>query len=91
MLPAKNFNVEMLFEKINSLFDKGVKVKMKNKDKFEKTLVDTNVILKDNKDVINQYKDDPYYSKIMHELNQTLTDLDSKLSKLALIKFCKDR
>lgn len=40
-----NFNITYLLEKINELLTKGRDVKMRNKDRFHATLIDTRVIL----------------------------------------------
>jgi hypothetical protein len=91
MNSIKNINVDYLIQKIKDLFLIGSNVKMKNKDRFRSTLIDTQNILSDNINHFNENKEDTHYSKIMNELFYTLDDLHSKLNKLALIKFCRDR
>jgi hypothetical protein len=91
MNSIKNLSVDFLIQKIKDLFLKGTAVKMKNRDRFRTTLIDTQNILSDNINHFNENKEDTNYSKIMNELFYTLDDLESKLNKLVLIKFCRDR
>lgn len=86
-----NFNLHEISTKIKELLDKGESVKMKNKDKFKLTLEDTRDLVSENLEFLEKMKNDQNYQKIMLELKQTISDLESKLNKLSLIKFCRDK
>lgn len=86
-----NINFDELIRKIESIFSKGQGVKMKNKDQFQITLTSTKNTIVQNKSLFNSLRREPNMIKIFDELNYTVQDLESKLNKLALISFCRDR
>lgn len=90
-MEQNKLNYDKIIQRIDTIFSQGQNVKMKNKDQFSITLKDTRNILITNKAVFINLKNDPDMKKIFQELYLTLQDLESKLNKLSLITFCRDK
>lgn len=86
-----NINFDNLLGKIKTIKSKGMNVKMKNKPEFESTLSSTESLIEQNKNLFNSLQTEQNIIKIFHELNQTILDVESRLDKLSLIKFCRDK
>ena len=86
-----NVNFDTLVVKIEDILSRGEGVKMKNKNKFQTTLTRTKHTIIENKNLFNSYRKEPNMIKIYDELQMTVEDVGSKLNKLALISFCRDK
>ena len=86
-----NINFDNVLARIKTIKSKGTNVKMKNKPEFESTLSSTESLIEQNKNLFNSLQSEQNIIKIFHELNQTILDVESRLDKLSLIKFCRDK
>lgn len=87
---SNSFTFKIL-EKINKIQEKGQNVKMKTKPKFEATLSDTKTMFTNNREYFDKMFEEPSQRKLLIEFTYTIDDLESKLNKLSLIRFCRDR
>ena len=89
--PISNVNFNSLINKINEITSKGRNVDMKNKEQFLIILKSTSKTLQENKNIFESLKSEENMIKLFDELENTIEDVESKLNKLALIKFCKSK
>ena len=89
--PISNVNFNSLINKINEITSKGRNVDMKNKKQFLIILKSTSKTLQENKNIFESLRSEENMIKLFDELENTIEDVESKLNKLALIKFCKSK
>ena len=90
-VPKSNVNFDNLISKMQQILVKGENVDMKNKQQFIDIIKSTRKTLEDNKNIFESLKTEPNMIKLFDELDYTIIDVESKLNKLALIKFCKTK
>ena len=90
-IPKSNVNFDNLISKIQQILVKGENVEMKNKQQFIDILKSTKKTLEENKKIFESLKTEPNMIKLFDESDYTILDVESKLNKLALIKFCKKK
>ena len=88
-VPKSKVNFDNLISKMQQILVKGENVDMKNKQQFIDIIKSTRKTLEDNKNIFESLKTEPNMIKLFDELDYTIIDVESKLNKLALIKFCK--
>ena len=88
-VPKSNVNFDNLISKMQQILVKGENVDMKSKQQFIDIIKSTRKTLEDNKNIFESLKTEPNMIKLFDELDYTIIDVESKLNKLALIKFCK--
>ena len=88
-VPKSKVNFDNLISKMQQILVKGENVEMKNKQQFIDILKSTRKTLEENKKIFESLKTEPNMIKLFDELDYTIIDVESKLNKLALIKFCK--
>ena len=90
-VPKSKVNFDNLISKMQQILVKGENVDMKNKQQFIDIIKSTRKTLEDNKNIFESLKTEPNMIKLFDELDYTIIDVESKLNKLALIKFCKTK
>ena len=90
-IPKSKVNFDNLISKIQQILVKGENVEMKNKIQFIDIIKSTKKTLENNKNIFESLKTEPNMIKLFEELDYTIYDVESKLNKLALIKFCKKK
>ena len=90
-IPKSKVNFDNLISKIQQILVKGENVEMKNKIQFIDIIKSTKKTLENNKNIFESLKTEPNMIKLFEELDYTIYDVESKLNKLALIKFCKTK
>ena len=90
-IPKSKVNFDNLISKIQQILVKGENVEMKNKIQFIDIIKSTKKTLENNKNIFESLKTEPNMIKLFEELDYTIYDVESKLNKSALIKFCKTK